>query len=56
MQSKGSGSIVNVASAAAFAGGGAGAAIYAGSKAAVVGFTRALSREVSGINGGMWFH
>jgi 3-oxoacyl-[acyl-carrier protein] reductase len=46
MQSKGSGSIVNMSSAAAFAGGGAGAAIYAASKAAVVGFTRALSREV----------
>jgi 3-oxoacyl-[acyl-carrier protein] reductase len=35
-----------MSSAAAFAGGGAGAAIYAASKAAVVGFTRALSREV----------
>jgi 3-oxoacyl-[acyl-carrier protein] reductase len=46
MQSKGSGSIVNMSSAAAFAGGGNGAAIYAASKAAVVGFTRALSREV----------
>jgi 3-oxoacyl-[acyl-carrier protein] reductase len=46
LQSKGSGSIVNMSSAAAFAGGGAGAAIYAASKAAVAGFTRALSREV----------
>jgi 3-oxoacyl-[acyl-carrier protein] reductase len=46
MLSKGSGSIVNMSSAAAFAGGGAGAAIYAASKAAVVGFTRALAKEV----------
>ena len=46
MLAKGSGSIVNMASAAAFAGGGNGAAIYAASKAAVVGFTRALSKEV----------
>ena len=35
-----------MASAAAFAGGGNGAAIYAASKAAVVGFTRALAKEV----------
>jgi 3-oxoacyl-[acyl-carrier protein] reductase len=48
MLPKGSGSIVNMASAAAFAGGGNGAAIYAASKAAVVGFTRALSKEVGG--------
>jgi 3-oxoacyl-[acyl-carrier protein] reductase len=46
MLPKGTGSIVNMASAAAFAGGGNGAAIYAASKAAVVGFTRALSKEV----------
>ena len=46
MRSKGSGSIVNMSSAAAFAGGGNGAAIYAASKAAIVGFTRALSKEV----------
>jgi 3-oxoacyl-[acyl-carrier protein] reductase len=46
MLPKGAGSIVNMASAAAFAGGGNGAAIYAASKAAVVGFTRALSKEV----------
>lgn len=46
MLPKGSGSIVNMSSAAAFAGGGAGAAIYAASKAAVVGFTRALAKEV----------
>ena len=37
MLPKGSGSIINMASAAAFAGGGNGAAIYAASKAAVVG-------------------
>jgi 3-oxoacyl-[acyl-carrier protein] reductase len=48
MLAKGSGSIVNVSSAAAFAGGGNGAAIYAASKAAIVGFTRALSKEVGG--------
>ena len=46
MLSKGTGSIVNMSSAAAFAGGGNGAAIYAASKAAIVGFTRALAREV----------
>lgn len=46
MLPKGAGSIVNMASAAAFAGGGNGAAIYAASKAAIVGFTRALSKEV----------
>jgi 3-oxoacyl-[acyl-carrier protein] reductase len=46
MLSRGSGTIVNMSSAAAFAGGGAGAAIYAASKAAVVGFTRALAKEV----------
>jgi 3-oxoacyl-[acyl-carrier protein] reductase len=46
MLPRGSGSIVNMASAAAFAGGGNGAAIYAASKGAVVSFTRALSREV----------
>jgi 3-oxoacyl-[acyl-carrier protein] reductase len=46
MLPKGSGSIVNMSSAAAFAGGGNGAAIYAASKAAIVGFTRALAKEV----------
>ena len=46
MLSKASGSIVNMSSAAAFAGGGNGSAIYAASKAAIVGFTRALAKEV----------
>ena len=46
MVPRGTGSIVNMASAAAFAGGGAGATIYAASKGAVVSFTRALSKEV----------
>lgn len=46
MLARGSGSIVNMSSAAAFAGGGNGAAIYAASKAAIVGFTRALAKEV----------
>jgi 3-oxoacyl-[acyl-carrier protein] reductase len=46
MLPKGSGSIVNMSSAAAFAGGGGGAVVYATSKAAVVGFTRALAKEV----------
>jgi 3-oxoacyl-[acyl-carrier protein] reductase len=46
MIAKGTGSVVNMSSAAAFAGGGNGAAIYATSKAAIVGFTRALSKEV----------
>ncbi len=45
MVPRGKGSIVNMASAAAFAGGGAGATIYAASKGAVVSFTRALSKE-----------
>ena len=48
MLPRNSGSIVNMSSAAAFAGGGNGAAIYAASKAAIVGFTRALSKEVGG--------
>jgi 3-oxoacyl-[acyl-carrier protein] reductase len=48
MLPQGSGSIVNISSAAAFAGGGSGAAVYAASKAAIVGFTRALSKEVGG--------
>ena len=46
MLSKGSGSIVNMSSAAAFAGGGSGAAVYAASKAAIIGLTRALAKEV----------
>ena len=46
MLAKGSGSIVNMASAAAFAGGGGGAVMYATSKAAIVGLTRALAKEV----------
>ena len=46
MLPKGAGSIVNMSSAAAFAGGGNGAVMYATSKAAVVGFTRALAKEV----------
>jgi 3-oxoacyl-[acyl-carrier protein] reductase len=46
MLPKGSGSIVNMSSAAAFAGGGGGAVVYATSKAAIVGFTRALAKEV----------
>jgi 3-oxoacyl-[acyl-carrier protein] reductase len=46
MLSRGSGSIVNMSSAAAFAGGGGGAVVYATSKAAIVGFTRALAKEV----------
>jgi 3-oxoacyl-[acyl-carrier protein] reductase len=46
MLSKGAGSIVNMSSAAAFAGGGGGAVVYATSKAAIVGFTRALAKEV----------
>jgi 3-oxoacyl-[acyl-carrier protein] reductase len=43
-----SGSIINMSSAAAFAGGGSHATIYATSKAAVVGFTRGLAKEVGG--------
>jgi 3-oxoacyl-[acyl-carrier protein] reductase len=42
-----SGSIINMSSAAAFAGG-SHATIYATSKAAVVGFTRGLAKEVGG--------
>jgi 3-oxoacyl-[acyl-carrier protein] reductase len=46
MLPRGSGSIVNMSSAAAFAGGGNGSAMYATSKAAIVGFTRGLAKEV----------
>jgi 3-oxoacyl-[acyl-carrier protein] reductase len=46
MLPKQSGSIVNMSSAAAFTGGGGGATVYATSKAAIVGFTRALAKEV----------
>jgi 3-oxoacyl-[acyl-carrier protein] reductase len=46
MLTRQSGSIVNMSSAAAFTGGGGGATIYATSKAAIVGFTRALAKEV----------
>ena len=42
------GSIINMSSAAAYTGGGANATIYATSKAAVVGFTRGLAKEVGG--------
>jgi len=43
-----SGSIINVSSAAAYTGGGNNATIYATSKAAIVGFTRGLAKEVGG--------
>ena len=43
-----SGSIINMSSAAAYTGGGNNATIYATSKAAVVGFTRGLAKEVGG--------
>jgi 3-oxoacyl-[acyl-carrier protein] reductase len=46
MLPKQSGNIVNMSSAAAFTGGGGGATVYATSKAAIVGFTRALAKEV----------
>ncbi len=46
MLPRASGSIVNMSSAAAFAGGGNGSAMYATSKAAIVGFTRGLAKEV----------
>jgi 3-oxoacyl-[acyl-carrier protein] reductase len=41
------GRIVNMSSSAAFNGGGAGCVAYATSKAAVIGFTRALAKEVA---------
>jgi NAD(P)-dependent dehydrogenase (short-subunit alcohol dehydrogenase family) len=47
MRRRGWGRIVNIASAAAFAGG-QGFAHYVASKAAVVGLTRALARELGG--------
>jgi 3-oxoacyl-[acyl-carrier protein] reductase len=47
MLPRSSGSIVNMSSAA-FAGGGNGSAVYATSKAAIVGFTRGLAKEVGG--------
>jgi len=43
-----SGSIINMSSAAAFTGGGTNATVYATSKAAIVGFTRGLAKEVGG--------
>jgi 3-oxoacyl-[acyl-carrier protein] reductase len=43
-----SGSIINMSSAAAYTGGGNNATIYATSKAAIVGFTRGLAKEVGG--------
>ncbi|HWU41036.1 MAG TPA: glucose 1-dehydrogenase [Candidatus Acidoferrum sp.] len=43
-----SGSIINMSSAAAYSGGGSNATIYATSKAAIVGFTRGLAKEVGG--------
>jgi len=42
------GSIINMSSAAAFSGGGTNATVYATSKAAIVGFTRGLAKEVGG--------
>lgn len=43
-----SGSIINMSSAAAHTGGGNNATIYATSKAAIIGFTRGLAKEVGG--------
>jgi len=48
MLSRHSGSIINMSSAAAYTGGGNNATIYATSKAAIVGFTRGLAKEVGG--------
>lgn len=48
MKARGGGCIVNVTSIAAHNGGGAGASIYAASKAAVIGFTKALAKELAG--------
>jgi 3-oxoacyl-[acyl-carrier protein] reductase len=44
----GGGSIVNMTSLAAHNGGGPGASIYAASKAAVIGYTKGLAKEVAG--------
>src|SRR5690606_20604921 len=46
MKARGGGRIVNVTSIAAHNGGGPGASIYAASKAAVIGFTKALAKEL----------
>lgn len=48
MKARGGGRIVNVTSIAAHNGGGPGASIYAASKAAVIGFTKALAKELAG--------
>lgn len=48
MKARGGGRIVNLTSIAAHNGGGAGASIYAASKAAVIGFTKALAKELAG--------
>lgn len=47
MKARGGGRIVNVTSVAAHNGGGPGASIYAASKAAVIGFTKALAKELA---------
>jgi 3-oxoacyl-[acyl-carrier protein] reductase len=48
MRARKSGAIVNVGSIAAHTGGGPGAAAYATAKAGLIGFTKALAREVAG--------
>ncbi|WP_309122656.1 glucose 1-dehydrogenase [Paenibacillus sp.] len=48
MREKGGGSIINMTSVAAHNGGGAGAAVYAGAKAAMIAYSKGLAKEVAG--------
>jgi 3-oxoacyl-[acyl-carrier protein] reductase len=47
MKARGSGAIINMSSLAAHNGGGPGAFIYAASKAAIIGMTRGMARELA---------
>ncbi|WNQ14293.1 glucose 1-dehydrogenase [Paenibacillus aurantius] len=48
MKAKGGGRIINMTSVAAHNGGGAGAALYAAGKAAVIAYSKGLAKEVAG--------
>ncbi|HZG75005.1 MAG TPA: glucose 1-dehydrogenase [Paenibacillus sp.] len=48
MRDSGGGSVINVTSVAAHNGGGAGAAVYAASKAAMIAYSKGLAKELAG--------